>query len=436
VAMIAAAMRGDVAETAEAEPAPSPATAEAAATAISQDAALAAPDAAEFPLDDDVVLTVADSAVGQGPDPARAVVVALEREPTIARVEPAPIAENIEPELAAPTVSLGLMVRRREAPSRTMAAPSFETGALHPPQDEGGRSFVDAHALRLEPAALELEPLVPAMPPAAEDNAEAGFAGFELEPLVVAIAAEPPAELHPAAIEEPSDEPVLVAASAIDDVAEEPLVDAPAATSSATEPAPETDAAADDDLPLAQATDAMATGFPDQEPVAAPETATATAIAEPVDAPPPAAAEADPVALQVEHDLDVLTGFVPDDIVPDNTRDVAAAPPVEPVREDLVRDDDPAAFLLDAPLQNVPPAADVGAQVADTEASRAQISDALAAIETELFAGATPPAARAHPPAAMAMSPAAARPTLPPIVDGPLAALMAMSEEERIALFS
>ena len=216
--------------------------------------------------------------------------------------------------------------------------------------------------------------------------------------------------MHPAAIEEPSDEPAVVAASAIDDVAEEPLVEAPPATSAATEPVPETDAAADDDLPLAQATDAMATGFPDQEPVTAPETAAATAIAEPVDAPPPAAAEADPIALQVEHDLDVLTDLCRTILSRTTRADVAAAPPAEPVREDLVRDDDPAAFLLDAPLQNVPPAADVGAQVADTEASRAQLSDALAAIETELFAGTTPPAARAHPPAAMAMSPAAASP--------------------------
>ena len=64
MAMIAAALRGDTAATAETGPAPSPA----AAAALAQDAAPTAPDATEYPMDDDVVLTVADSAVEPAPD--------------------------------------------------------------------------------------------------------------------------------------------------------------------------------------------------------------------------------------------------------------------------------------------------------------------------------------------------------------------------------
>jgi hypothetical protein len=346
MAMIAAAMHANGAET---------------ASTPSQETA-AALDATELPMDDDVVLTVADSAVE-----------AIEQ----------------EPELAAPT-------------------------------------DLNVQALRAEAVELEFEPLLPTMPPAAEDKPKAGFAGFELEPLVVVTAAEPEAESHPAAIDETPDEPVLVAATAIDDVAEAPLAEAPAATSASTEPVPETDLAADDDLPLTLATDAMAGGFPDQEPAAAPATAAASTVAELVDTPPPAAAAADPIAMQVDHDLDVLIDFAPDDLAADTRRDVAAAPKAEPVGENIARQDDPADFLLDAP-QNGPPV-----PTAYTQAAQTMVANALAAIEAELLAGTTPPAARMHSPTATAMP--ATKPT--PIAGGPLAALMAMREEERIALFS
>jgi hypothetical protein len=65
-------------------------------------------------------------------------------------------------------------------------------------------------------------------------------------------------------------------------------------------------------------------------------------------------------------------------------------------------------------------------------AAHAMVSHALLAIETELFDS---------PPNAPAASAASAPPPThagrrAPIAAGPLAALMAMSEEERIALFS
>ena len=133
----------------------------------------------------------------------------------------------------------------------------------------------------------------------------------------------------------------------------------------------------------------------------------------------PPAAEADAIAMQVDHDLDGLT-------------DAAAAqgPPAPmPVHAAAAREDDPAEFMLDAPTPTVPPPA----AATGTQAANAKLSNALAAIETELFAGGTPPGPRASSPATTP-KPSAAKPM--PIADGPLAALMAMSEEERIALFS
>ncbi len=271
MAMIAAALQAEDAATTVAEPAPSPARTEAAVAAQARDIAPAALDATEYPMDDDVVLTVADSAIEPKPAPA-----------------------------------------------------------------------ADARHLQIERAELEFEPLRPALPSAGE--AEAGFAELELEPLAVAPAVLTvlPAAPHAVASEDTPDEPAVAAASTTD-----------------------------------------------------------------------------PIAIQVDHDLDVLTDFAPDDFAPDDivtddTPDVAAAPPAEPAH---------------ATRAGVP----VSALVADAQASRVELSDTLAAIESELF-GSTRPVAPPDPSAAA--SPAAAKSAAASTARGPLGALAAMSEEERIALFS
>jgi hypothetical protein len=112
---------------------------------------------------------------------------------------------------------------------------------------------------------------------------------------------------------------------------------------------------------------------------------------------PPTPSTADAIAMQVERDLNALTGIA-------------------------ARTDRPADFL-----NFLPPIATPGAPLASPV--KAQLSTALAAIETELFAGAALTATQPAP--AVAAKP---RPSL--ITSGPLAALMAMSEEEQIALFS
>ncbi len=250
------------------------------------------PGATEFPIDDDVVLTVTDHVVESEPSPAPTAASALEPEPT-------PAAASLEPEPALP--------------------PTFE----------------------------ELEPLVTPVDPAAshvEDRTEFGFAGRELEPLVVAPAA--------------AAEPQAVAQSA----AAEPTPDGP--------------------------------------------------------------------AVVTDQDLDGLTDAASDG----SARVAATAPQPEFVRANP-REDDPAEFLLEKPTQHVPPPVPAIAQISNAELSNAQLSNALAAIEIELFASARPPDARANPPASPTHA-TAAKPLPPPVPGGPLAALKAMSEEERIALFS
>jgi hypothetical protein len=154
------------------------------------------------------------------------------------------------------------------------------------------------------------------------------------------------------------------------------------------------------------------------------------APAEPADA-PPTAAEADAIAMQVDQDLDGLTNAASDE----RAHDIAAAP-----RDELVdanpRADDPAEFLLDTPTQNVPPPVPASAQVSNTQFSNAQLSSALVAIETELLAGAKPSDMRSNSPASTPTHAAPTKSLSPPVAGGPLAALSAMSEEERIALFS
>jgi hypothetical protein len=119
-----------------------------------------------------VVLTVTDRVVESEPSPAPTAASALEPEPT-------PAAASLGPQPAPP--------------------PTFE----------------------------ELEPLVTPVDPAVshvEDRTEFGFAGHELEPLVVApaAAAEPQAVAQSAAAEPTPDEPAVVTASTVDDAAGPP----------------------------------------------------------------------------------------------------------------------------------------------------------------------------------------------------------------------
>ena len=148
---------------------------------------------------------------------------------------------------------------------------------------------------------------------------------------------------------------------------------------------------------------------------------------EPVaESPQASAEERDAIAMQVEQDLDQLADAAP--VV--STGDAAPARQEEPAAaSDLAtaaRADDPADFLLEAPVETPPDHAPMAALVASAQATRAQLSTALAAIETELSAAATPLPVRTD----------AATVTRSAHADGPLAALMLLSEEERLALFS
>ena len=202
---------------------------------------------------------------------------------------------------------------------------------------------------------------------------------------------------------------------------------------------------ADANLALTHTTVATAAALPDPpetvdaiEPIAAPN-----AIAEPRTAPPPAAIAADPIAMQVDYDLADLTDIMPETSRGGSTR--AAAPPPPPsIPSNAMSEDDPADFLLEAlpltkPLGNVQ-RENAPAPTVSPQPSSALFANTLAAIETELRAGATPAAARADvpvpPKAGGSPAPASAVTPTPSVTDGRLAALMALSEEERIALFS
>jgi hypothetical protein len=141
--------------------------------------------------------------------------------------------------------------------------------------------------------------------------------------------------------------------------------------------------------------------------------------------PQASAEELNAIAMQVEHDLDELADAAP--VV--STDDAAHARKEEPAAANgraTVREDDPADFLLETPVEILPDHAPMAALVASAQATRAQLSTALAAIETELSAAATPLPVRTD----TATAPRSAH------ADGPLAALMLLSEEERLALFS
>lgn len=359
VAMIAAALRPD---TAEANAPPSPARTEATATSMAQ-SALAVSDAAEYPMDDDVVLTVAGGAVEPpAVEPAFAAVSPQDEAPTIARIEPAPIAEQVAPEPVLPEP----------------VAPAA------------------ADALQAEHAAFEFEPLTPAGPTTGKKHAKSG--GLELEPLAVVapVTIAPPVAAVPATDARPPVEAVtnaLVAGTA----AEEPLAQPAIAT---VEPAAEPDdpdSEANDNLPMMLAAQAGIVTV------------------------------ADAVAMQVDQDLEGLADPAPGDTVtaaPQRAVAPAAAAQV-------AMRDEPAE-----PLRELSPhQARVSAAVAGAQAARAELSDTLAAIENELF-GSTRPDARTDSAPSTAIPATPVKSVAPPVPAGPLAALMAMSEEERIALFS
>ena len=146
---------------------------------------------------------------------------------------------------------------------------------------------------------------MPAKPQALADAAEAGFPGLELEPLAVA----PPDTDEP-----PSEPQAAVAADAMPDeqgAEETPEEMAPAATSTVDDRAAE---------PLAEA----------------PSTATAAIES---------AAEADPIALQVDQDLDELATDAPDR----SPGDEAAQSPAAPVAATTEREQAPYPQLVTPP---------------------------------------------------------------------------------------
>jgi hypothetical protein len=358
LAMIAAAMRANAAAAAEAAPSPSPA-------AIPTEG-FAPADVAEYPMDDDVVLTVADSTV------ASAAAASLTTEPFAA--------ETVE---AAPTVSSDLA----------------DDGVSAPPETR---------------ADLEVEPLT--QPSATEENTEAESAALELEPLAVADDQASEAQTVAATPEEAPG--IITAEVKLDD----PSAETPSADVAVAEPP------ADVPLPTVAAQPETATDTPASD---ANNDLPPTLAADAPAAVEPEAVETDAIALQVDQDLDHLA----DDAQPhDGAGDVAAETPAAaaaPARPQLVhtteREEEPAEFLLEESPRKVP----VSALVASAQASRAQLSDTLAAIESELFGSTRPPG---DAPAEAAETSVPAKPVRAD--QGPLAALAAMSREERIALFS
>ncbi len=407
------------------------------AEALEEAVPAAAADVTEYPMDDDVVLTVADSVIDveQPPLPS------IELEPAFfisSAREPTPL-PSMEMEPASFVAS---------APEPAAPAESVETEPV---------SKADVQVLQAERVELEVEPLTVA---ASDAETEAPFAGLELEPLVVtpAIAAEPQTAAQPeqvssaaAAQEQEPDQPSRARAFTIDDVLSQLHMDGQAAQSPAAEPV---DFGTDAHLTLTPATVATAAALPNQpetvaaiEPIAAP-----AAIAEPRDAPPPAAIAADPIAMQVDYDLADLTDIMPEAPRGGGTHAVAPppppasipAPPPAALPANAMSEEDPADFLLEALPGIKPPGNTIResspAPAPSPQPSSALFANTLAAIETELRAGATPATARAEVPAPLkaggSPAPAAAVTPTPSVTDGRLAALMALSEEERIALFS
>jgi hypothetical protein len=156
-------------------------------------------------------------------------------------------------------------------------------------------------------------------------------------------------------------------------------------------------------------------------------------VAVPAAEPLPVTVPSDAIAAQVDHDLDDLTDFAaPGSHHGAAAPQVAAATVVHPTAAlpqpgDVVTtsEDDPADFLFEAPPQTAATPIQAAnprtahAAVPDAQLSSPQMSTVLAAIATELLAENN--------------IETRARMLIP---GGALALLMAMSEEERIALFS
>jgi len=399
---------------------------ESAQAPASEDAVPAsAVDLTEYLMDEDVVLTVADGVID-------------------VRQRPVPSIE-LEPAFDIPSVR-----EPTPLPSMDMEPTSFVASVSEPTppaeriEAEPESNAEHLQAFEIERAELEVDPLVVA---GSEDETEIPFTGLELEPLVATAAktqaAAAPQQAHSIAQEQEPDEPVLATAFTINDVLNQLHVDAQPAGSATAESVPEMDIGADAGRLPMRATSVSVTALPDQpaiEPIAA-----APAIAEPRAVPPAAATAADPIAMQVDYDLADMTDTMPHVAGGGGTRAVAAPQPLlGSIPANALSEDDPADFLLEAlPGATLPGDAlrrDGPAPAASAQASDALFANALAAIETELRTGATQAPARVNAPE----SPAAPRPPAataavtpaPSVTDGRLAALMALSEEERIALFS
>ena len=182
-------------------------------------------------------------------------------------------------------------------------------------------------------------------------------------------------------------------------------------------------------LPRRAVTDGRPRQAPADEPRLRVVAAAADVVAgEPVAEWPQASAEEpDAIAMQVEQDLDQLADAAPVVSTGDAAPATAGRSRSSARLATAARADEPADFLLEAPAAMPADHAPMSALVASAQATRAQLSNALAAIETELFGrrhAAFRPHRRSH------------RRRVRPSADGPLAALMLMSEEERLALFS
>ncbi len=271
----------------------------------------------------------------------------------------------------------------------------------------------EAHQIQFERVEIEIVPLIAASAggaraaPAMMQRVMTDFVGLELSPPAVrqAIVVKPPAEPHTA--EALSTKPAANQNLAARDVGttelrapNEATIEAPGeaaseAPSAAASPADQTPTTAEAPGPLEPASsvpDAVATS---REPAP-----TRAAEAPTLHSRLPAATTADAIARQVERDLNALT-------------DIAA-------RAGIATD-----FLVLAP-----PISAGGAHTAPPSPKATKLSNALAAIETELYAGAALASSTPPPPTATV------KPTSSSAMTGPLAALMAMSDEEKIALFS
>ena len=344
-------------------------------------AAVAADDAAEPATDDDPVST--GNGANDNDHLADAVVLAL-------AAPPAEVTTTLEPEA------------RTETPRS--AEDNSTTAGFVAEADAAEFRMDDDVVLTVTDSAVEPRP-IPAT----------NFVATALQDERTGPVAAPRAAPVHAAAADVEDAPETEAAFGA--LAFEPLVVVPAA------------AALPDGLPSVAAREAAQTrarGTADQQDFAVAMAADVVASETAAGPPQASAEERDAIAMQVEQDLDQLADVAP--VV--STGDAALAWQEEPAAaRDLAtaaRADDPADFLLEAPVARPPDDAPMAALVASAQATRAQLSTALAAIETELSAAAAPLPVRTD----------ATTATRSVHADGPLAALMLLSEEERLALFS